>query len=87
MTLDDFKVKWANDIEKGIVAIDEKSDTIIADRFDGENFLCDRNHINKIQADLRKMGYYSISVGVYIKSLSFGSMVTAINHYEQQIRH
>jgi hypothetical protein len=83
MTLDNFKVKWATEIEKGIVAIDEKTDTIIADRFDGENFLCDRNHLNKIQSDLRKMGYFSVSIGVYCKKLSFGTMATAIKHYEQ----
>jgi hypothetical protein len=68
MTLNSFKEKWKDDIKKGIVVIVSEN-YIIADRFDESNgtFLCERPHLNKIQADLRNMGYNSIGIGQYGK--------------------
>lgn len=57
MNISDFKIKWEKEIEQGIVKISQNENTIVADRFDGKDFLCDRKTIDKIQADLRKLGY------------------------------
>lgn len=74
MTLNEFKLKWKDDIKKGIVKIGNlnfEGDYIIADRFDEFNgiFLCERDHLNKIQADLRKMNYNARAIGVYTKNI------------------
>ena len=67
MNLEDFRKKWFKEIEEGIVEIIDNGNCIIADRFNGENFLCTRDHINKIQSDLKRMGYNRLTIGTYVK--------------------
>jgi len=70
MNLDDFRKKWKNDIKIGIVSISEDENLIVADRFDYEthDFLCERKHLNKIQADIRRLGYTRITIGRYSRT-------------------
>ena len=83
MNLSDFKIKWEKEIEQGIVKISQNENTIVADRFDGNDFLCDRKTIDKIQADLRKLGYIRQSMGVYRLDGSdyISSMYFGLQHY------
>ena len=83
MTIKEFEIKWKEDILKGIVSINTKTDTVIADRYNGSQFLCDRKHINNIQNDLRNMGYIRIGMGVYGKDLNINSMIDVVSHYNE----
>lgn len=68
MDLKKFKLKWKNEIQQGIVIISDNQNTIITDRWDGKDFLCDRPTINKIQNDLRRMNYFRFGMGTYVLS-------------------
>jgi len=73
MTLEDFKTKHANLIEKGVITFSQLNDIhyITIDRFDGVNFLCDAKELTSPRNDVNKMGYTLryMGVGCYGKEL------------------
>lgn len=66
-TIEEFKTKWAAEISAGIVQFLNDDKDVSADRYNGntDEFLCDRKQMNKIQADLRKIGYRCNGFGSY----------------------
>ena len=81
-TIKEFKTKWQTDIEKGVVAFNDNDETIIADRFINDEFVCDRAHINKIQDDLRKLGYERLGTGTYFKGNMINAMKSYLDHHK-----
>jgi len=83
MDLDKFKNKWDKEIKQGIVKISEDNNTIVADRWDGTNFLCERSIVDRIQNDLRNMNYFKLSMGVYsLKESDYiKSSMFCLEHY------
>lgn len=86
MTLDQFKELYANEIKLGVVTIGDGF--IIADRWNGVDFLTDKNTMARIQAHIRKMGYTkSYGVGHYQSpenTNNMGGFLTRLNMSENQ---
>lgn len=59
ITLERFKEKHKNLIEKGVITFDKCFGLhfIIIDRFTGSNFLCSNKELNSPRSDVKKMGY------------------------------
>ncbi|MDZ7785983.1 MAG: hypothetical protein U5L95_02570 [Candidatus Saccharibacteria bacterium] len=70
MTLEYFKTKHSDLINKGVITFSELNDVhyITIDRFDGVDFLCDAKELASPRGDVNKMGYtLRYSVGCYGK--------------------
>ena len=74
LTVEQYQTKYKKLIDLGVITFNilNKTHFITIDRFDGIDFLCDKNEVVKPRAEVRKMGYTlrCAGIGAYGKNIN-----------------